>query len=176
MIETVTVTQAATTVVDVTVSQPGLTAVSVGPGNHGSTVISQLLSAGPVHAAVTVVDSPSIDLALSDQQITASAIFGTTSGTVAEGDHSHSGLVTNGNSHDHVGGDGAQVPVGGISATGTPSSSTYLRGDGTWSTPPGDIAGFPVQVQGLAPQDLLSFTGLQWTNVGQTTLTDGGNF
>lgn len=26
------------------------------------------------------------------------------------------------------------LPVGGISATGTPSSSTYLRGDGTWST------------------------------------------
>lgn len=29
------------------------------------------------------------------------------------------------------------LPVGGISATGTPSSSTYLRGDGTWSTPAG---------------------------------------
>jgi len=26
------------------------------------------------------------------------------------------------------------LPVGGISATGTPSSTTYLRGDGTWST------------------------------------------
>ena len=26
------------------------------------------------------------------------------------------------------------LPVGGISATGTPSSSTYLRGDGTWAT------------------------------------------
>lgn len=28
----------------------------------------------------------------------------------------------------------AQLPVGSISATGTPSSTTYLRGDGTWST------------------------------------------
>ena len=26
------------------------------------------------------------------------------------------------------------LPVGGVSATGTPSSTTYLRGDGTWST------------------------------------------
>ena len=26
------------------------------------------------------------------------------------------------------------LPVGGISATGTPSATTYLRGDGTWST------------------------------------------
>lgn len=29
------------------------------------------------------------------------------------------------------------LPVGGISATGTPSASTFLRGDGTWSTPSG---------------------------------------
>lgn len=29
------------------------------------------------------------------------------------------------------------LPVAGISATGTPSSSTYLRGDGTWNTPAG---------------------------------------
>ena len=27
------------------------------------------------------------------------------------------------------------LPVGGISATGTPSITTYLRGDGTWSSP-----------------------------------------
>lgn len=29
------------------------------------------------------------------------------------------------------------LPVGGISASGTPSSSTFLRGDGSWSTPSG---------------------------------------
>jgi len=29
------------------------------------------------------------------------------------------------------------VPVADIDATGTPSSTTYLRGDGTWSTPAG---------------------------------------
>ena len=29
------------------------------------------------------------------------------------------------------------LPVGGLSATGTPSSSTYLRGDNTWATPGG---------------------------------------
>lgn len=36
------------------------------------------------------------------------------------------------------------VPVGGISATGTPSSTTYLRGDGTWATVTsgsGDVVG-----------------------------------
>ena len=29
------------------------------------------------------------------------------------------------------------VGVAGLSATGTPSSSTYLRGDNTWSSPAG---------------------------------------
>lgn len=32
---------------------------------------------------------------------------------------------------------GTGLPVGGISATGTPSGSTFLRGDGTWNTPTG---------------------------------------
>lgn len=31
------------------------------------------------------------------------------------------------------------VTVAKISATGTPSSSTYLRGDGTWSSPAGGV-------------------------------------
>lgn len=31
------------------------------------------------------------------------------------------------------------LPVGGISATGTPSASTYLRGDGSWATPAGSM-------------------------------------
>lgn len=29
------------------------------------------------------------------------------------------------------------IPVGGLSATGTPSASTFLRGDNTWATPAG---------------------------------------
>lgn len=29
------------------------------------------------------------------------------------------------------------LPIGGLSATGTPSSSTFLRGDNTWATPAG---------------------------------------
>lgn len=42
------------------------------------------------HAAVTVSDTTSIDLTLTGQQISAAAIFGTSSGVVAEGNHTHS--------------------------------------------------------------------------------------
>jgi len=41
------------------------------------------------HAAVTVADTTSIDLTLTGQQVSAAAIFGTSSGTVAEGNHNH---------------------------------------------------------------------------------------
>ncbi len=44
------------------------------------------------HAAVTVTDSASIDLTLTGQDVTAAAIFGTTAGTVAEGNHTHAAL------------------------------------------------------------------------------------
>lgn len=49
----------------------------------------------------------------------------------------------------------ALLGIGAISATGTPSSTTYLRGDGTWSTPSGSsgvtsIAGTANQVTASA--------------------------
>lgn len=45
--------------------------------------------------------------------------------------------------HDFSGGDvdlpAASVDIADVNATGTASSTTYLRGDGTWNTPPGGI-------------------------------------
>jgi hypothetical protein len=46
--------------------------------------------------------------------------YGTTAGTVVQGN----GTLTN----------CTGLPVTGITATGTPSSTTYLRGDGSWQT------------------------------------------
>jgi hypothetical protein len=34
--------------------------------------------------------------------------------------------------HDHDGSDSKKIPIASIDATGTPSSSTALKGDGTW--------------------------------------------
>jgi hypothetical protein len=42
----------------------------------------------------------------------------------------------------------ADVPIADIDATGTPSGTTYLRGDGTWSTPAGGGGGAVDSVNG----------------------------
>lgn len=84
---------------------------------------------------VTVGDTTSINLSIAADNITADAIFGTTTGTIAEGNHNHNADyapaakgVTNGDSHDHSGGDGAQIAYSSLSSiptTFTPASHTH---------------------------------------------------
>ena len=63
------------------------------------------------------------------------------------------------------------LPIGGISATGTPSSSTYLRGDGTWSTVSAAPAGSNTQVQYNSSG---SFAGSANLTFDGTNLSCGG--
>jgi hypothetical protein len=66
------------------------------------------------------------------------------------------------------------LPVGGISATGTPSSTTYLRGDGTWSTVSGG-SGITINTTtitgGTTGRILYDNAG----TVGEKTVTGTGN-
>jgi len=62
------------------------------------------------------------------------------------------------------------LPVGGISATGTPSASTYLRGDGAWSTVTASSAtNLAGGALGSVPYQLLSGTTVFLA--GNTTTT-----
>jgi hypothetical protein len=62
------------------------------------------------------------------------------------------------------------LPVGGISATGTPSASTYLRGDGAWSAVTASSAtNLAGGALGSVPYQLLSGTTVFLT--GNTTTT-----
>lgn len=62
------------------------------------------------------------------------------------------------------------VPVGNITATGTPSATTYLRGDGTWGVPAG--AGTVTSVTGTGSASGLTLSG---TGTGAVTLTLSGS-
>ncbi len=58
------------------------------------------------------------------------------------------------------------LAISSIGATGTPSSTTYLRGDGTWTTPPGsgNVNGPGSSITG----DLASFTDTTGANIQDT--------
>lgn len=60
------------------------------------------------------------------------------------------------------------IPVTDIDATGTPSATTYLRGDGSWATPSGGGGG------GLSDGDygdvVVSGSGTVMTVIGKATM------
>lgn len=67
----------------------------------GVSVAAQGHTHAQLHDAVTIADSTSIDLTLTGQQISAAAIFGTTSGTVCQGNDSRLSDARTPTSHDH---------------------------------------------------------------------------
>ena len=65
------------------------------------------------------------------------------------------------------------LPVGGISATGTPSSTTYLRGDGTWATVTSS-GGTVTSVSQTFTGGIISVSGSPVTTSGTLALTVAG--
>lgn len=73
------------------------------------------------HAAATVVDSTSIDMSITGQEISASAKFGTTSGTVCEGNDARLSDARTPTTHTHsklVASDGSPDPALSMDASG----------------------------------------------------------
>jgi hypothetical protein len=100
------------------------------------------------HDAVTVEDTTSINLTLDDQELSADAIFGSTAGTICEGNdarlsdsrtpksHTH-GSITNDGKIGSASGLIVKTTTGGLLSTlAQGSAGQYLQHDGTWSTPP----------------------------------------
>lgn len=47
---------------------------------------------------------------------------------------------------------------------------------GVAGAPSNTIAGFPVVMSNIQRRDVIMFGNNEWNNVGQTEITDGGNF
>lgn len=107
------------------------------------------------------------DASIPDAKLSANVMLVSTHG---------SQLVTNGDSHDHVGGDGAAIPEGGLSLSDVttadanasrhglcpklPNTVTdFLRGDGSWAAPGVDLgyALAAVAAELSAPTDGVSY-------------------
>jgi hypothetical protein len=62
-----------------------------------------------------------------------------------------------------------KIPITSLNATGTPSSTTYLRGDSTWSTPAGGGSGTVTSVALSPPSSIISVSGSPITTSGTLT-------
>jgi len=120
------------------------------------------------HAAVTVSDSAEIDFTLTGQDITASLIASSIDETKL--DPSVNASLDLGDSASQPG--HTHVASTDVVATGTPSSSTYLRGDDTWATITG--GGDVTKVGTPVDNQLGVWTG-DGTIEGNTNLTYDGS-
>lgn len=84
------------------------------------------------------------------------------------------GNFTNaGHNHTNAAGGGQLTATTALNATGTPSSTTFLRGDNTWSAPTGDVAG-PASATDNAITRYDGTTGKLIQNSTEAILTDTG--
>ena len=139
----------------------GIVKVTTGTGVLSTAVAADLPAHTHAndHVAATVLDTASIDLTLTGQQISAAAIFGTTATTVAVGNHLHTGVYANA-THTHAQADVTSLvtDLAGKAATvhthaaadttsgtfavarvgtGSGAGTTYLDGTGAFTTPAG---------------------------------------
>lgn len=126
---------------------PNVTLSLLVPAETGATVDVDLPTVVSVAGLSGAVDVNDLGDALED------AGYGVGgSGTVADGSITTAKLADNAVTTSKIAAGAvgttdladASVTVAKVSATGTPSSSTYLRGDGAWATPAGGVGGSTV--------------------------------
>ena len=107
----------------------GLSNIAFGPtvttaGNLASWIGTRIL--GNIFSVVTSVDSPGLDTNIPTEKATRTAI----TESIAEAISAVAGGVTNGDAHDHIGGDGAPITEGALSlsAVTTCNVSTTKHG------------------------------------------------
>ena len=113
----------------------GTTAGTVAAGDH---------SHAQLHDAVTVSDSSSIDLTLTGQQISASAIFGTTSGTICQGNDSRLSDARTPTAHTHSGDTLGALEK--LTFDTTPAGTLSAAGEMQWNP---DFETIDVQLNGF---------------------------
>lgn len=110
---------------------------------------------------------------------TSTALGGDLTGTVgnaqiAAGAVGATELASNAVTNDKVADDA--IGIAELSATGTPSSSTFLRGDNSWATPSGGASALDdltdVTITGASTGQVLKYNGSAWIN--DTDATAGG--
>lgn len=125
-----------------------------------------------LHVAATVADTNSINLTLTGQQISADAIFGTTSTTIAAGDHAHAALYV---PLGHVGAGGtahANVVAAGAAGFMTGADKTKLDGVASGATA---NTGTVTSVSGTAPIAVATGTSTPTISISAATTSAAGS-
>jgi hypothetical protein len=154
-------------------------------GTAAATAATDYAPAGHTHAqlhdAVTVADSTSIDLTLTGQQISAAAIFGTTSGTVCQGNDSRvigalqpsnasltSALIEK---YNAIAASAIDVATGGLFSKTISGTTTFTISNPAAS---GSVSSFILELTNGGSATVNWWSGMTWASGTPPTLTASG--
>lgn len=154
-------------------------------GTAAATASTDYATAGHTHAqlhdSVTVSDSASIDFTLTGQQISAAAIFGTTSGTVCQGNDSRvigalqpsnasltSALIEK---YNAIAASAIDVATGGLFSKTIAGTTTFTISNAAAS---GSVSSFILELTNGGSATVNWWSGMTWASGTPPTLTSSG--